>query len=487
MREPNDTSDRPEDLLTAGEGAGRASVGVRCGRHDAALLAVKRRPPCVAWKTGVERRRSWWVAVVACLVATVAFVSGTSPAQAASEGPVVYLSVEKFTTGQGYILEPVEVPLTEGMTVAEVLEKALADAGLASRHDGSAVLGGDYLLVAIEDPTGSSDPTLIPQYIKDDVYWDMLGEPVTPRADDAWLSTGDYTMFSGWMFTVDDVAPDVYASDVTVADGDVIRVQYSLYGVGADLGLGAAFWGYELVEPANGDSVTRTLALLFAAEDREVLLADSAVVAARDEALRLLIDQETPQAEIDAAEAALLTAIDAARAAELAPEPTVEPTPTPTSEPTLEPTLEPSPTAEPNSTTPITEPTFGPTPAPVHPEPTSTVPTAPATGTATTTPDADAEPSNEVSPAPSASVSAVPSPSSEDTDRDPSPATMEATGSDVTPAVVAADSSHAGVVSLPDTGAGSAAAPLFGSALVLLLVGTWLTASARRHQPTTIR
>lgn len=63
------------------------------------------------------------------IIAAVSIIAsaGSVGASAAEELPIGYVtvSVEKFTLGQGFILEPVKVPYFEGETGADITDRAL--------------------------------------------------------------------------------------------------------------------------------------------------------------------------------------------------------------------------------------------------------------------------------------------------------------------------------------------------------------------------
>lgn len=99
------------------------------------------------------------------IIAAVSIIAsaGSVGASAAEELPIGYVtvSVEKFTLGQGFILEPVKVPYFEGETGADITDRAL---GSENINMGSGT--GSYISSIADDGFGTEN---IPQFIIDAV------------------------------------------------------------------------------------------------------------------------------------------------------------------------------------------------------------------------------------------------------------------------------------------------------------------------------
>ena len=74
----------------------------------------------------------------------------------------VTVSVEKFTLGQGYIVEPTNITLQAGDNAATVLSRALRQNSVAMSHSGG--LNDGFYLQSLTDPT-ASDSLQVPAYI----------------------------------------------------------------------------------------------------------------------------------------------------------------------------------------------------------------------------------------------------------------------------------------------------------------------------------
>ncbi|MCR8659747.1 S-layer homology domain-containing protein [Paenibacillus endoradicis] len=206
----------------------------------------------------------------------------------------VTVSVEKFTLGQGYIVEPIRVPYQEGDNVAAVISELLGDNRY--KHEGS--VENRFYLSSVSDPDAGE--VNIPAYILQAIGG--AGE-VGDRSDADWLSEFDYTTQSGWMFAVNHSIPDVGASENYVENGDVIRWQYTVY-LGKDIG------SYDgLIDPSNKDALTEKVAEINSAIDKSEILADDAVKVAYDNAYDALTDMESSQSDVDTALEELVEAL----------------------------------------------------------------------------------------------------------------------------------------------------------------------------------
>lgn len=195
-------------------------------------------------------------------------------------------SVEAFTLGCGYIVYPMYVPIYEGETAAAQLVRMLSDCGFVSYCGGS--LDSSFYLAYIADGTKSAS-----RYNG----YSRFGNPSAPRALDiepgipsvltphlestmSYFDPNDYANWrghlgefvisngSGWMYSVNNIFPNVGFADCYLSDGDVVRVQFTL-GYGADIG-GFGAMGTEIpdvdVQPSGGyfgvadkDGLTRAI------------------------------------------------------------------------------------------------------------------------------------------------------------------------------------------------------------------------------------
>lgn len=231
-------------------------------------------------------------AILLALLLTVSTLWGTVSTAYAADEPdgYVVMSVEKLTLGQGFIMEPQRVPYYKGENLAKVLDRALTSIGREYEYTRS--LEDGFYLAAVEDPNRPSIGTTIPSYIRD--MW-AAAKVVSPNikpiahtdtSDPDFLGEFDYYSQSGWMISVNNSFPPVGAAAISAANGLVVRWQFSLIGLGGDLGGGGT------TAAGNVEHMNRTelYTVLAAVRADEYLMKDEAVKAAYDKALELSRD-----------------------------------------------------------------------------------------------------------------------------------------------------------------------------------------------------
>ena len=272
-------------------------------------------------------------------------------------------SVETFTLGCGYLIAPMEVPIYEGETAAEQLIRLLHANGFVGYYGGS--VKSAFYLAYIADGTAAgakynsyqksgtpdkpralslspSIPALLVPHLEETMTFFDPNDYTTNW--NGYLGEFAITNGSGWMYCVNNVFPNVGFADCYPADGDVIRVQFTL-GYGADIG-GFGAMGTEIPDVdnqptggyfavANKDALTRSIARARTSG----FLARANVAAAYRVALNAMAALDTAQGTVDAAATALERAVASPDAPSgddrppVADEPVVIPT-TPTRKPT---------------------------------------------------------------------------------------------------------------------------------------------------------
>lgn len=250
-------------------------------------------------------------AILLALLLTVSTLWGTVSTAYAADEPdgYVVMSVEKLTLGQGFIMEPQRVPYYKGENLAKVLDRALTSIGREYEYTRS--LEDGFYLAAVEDPDRPSIGTTIPSYILD--MW-AAAKAVSPNikaiahtdtSDPDFLGEFDYYSQSGWMISVNNSFPPVGAAAVNAANGLVVRWQFSLIGLGGDLGGGGT------TAAGNVEHMNRTelYTVLAAVRADKYLMEDETVKAAYDKALELsrdiTINAEDVQTYLDTMKKAL--------------------------------------------------------------------------------------------------------------------------------------------------------------------------------------
>ena len=189
-----------------------------------------------------------WKRITASLLAAGIALSAAVPVFAGDgetkevKGQVV-LAGEAFTLGQGYFYYPTKVDFYEGDTCADVILRAFEEAGIEAEYSSgylSALKGVDKGYVCL------------PKYLE--TYLEQSGVTLG-KNNDEWLGQFDYTSMSGWMYTVNGQMANVGMASYPVSQGDVIRLQFSTYGWGYDIGAG---WGTS-AEMADKTEMTQFL------------------------------------------------------------------------------------------------------------------------------------------------------------------------------------------------------------------------------------
>ena len=126
----------------------------------------------------------------------------------------VYFMADTSNLNERMITEPTQIPLSKYTTAAEALYQALSSIIL---YDGS--LTRNFKVTGLLNNTAPNIPEGISKNISGEI-----GE----RADADYLSNGDYTPYSKWVYTVNGVIPDTDAGDYILKHGDVLRLQFSL-------------------------------------------------------------------------------------------------------------------------------------------------------------------------------------------------------------------------------------------------------------------
>lgn len=228
----------------------------------------------------------------------------------AADGEVIgqaVVTVEAFTLGGGYIIEPTYVDIYEGDSTANALVNLLTERGFTYSNTGS-IASGFYLSEILGSQLAKIDVTgdSIPDGLKEVLA--KKGITVSERTNSNRLGEFDYTSYSGWMYCQNNVFPNVGFSGNYLADGDVVRVQFTVGGYGADIGGGYAMGGVstDYYPVADKDALTSRIAQINAeiAKDADYLKKNG-LQTAYDNAMTVLKDLLSPQADVDAALAAL--------------------------------------------------------------------------------------------------------------------------------------------------------------------------------------
>ncbi|MGN0551200.1 MAG: dockerin type I repeat-containing protein [Acutalibacteraceae bacterium] len=191
--------------------------------------------------------------VLSAVLALVLILAAMPLSVSAADSKTVYMSVEAFSIGNGYVVEPTRIELTENKNTAQLLDELLKANNLTYNYSGTFEDG--FYLKSINVPNTDKIPSCITEKIED--YID--------EGSGTALGEMEYTALAGFLFTANNVPLSVGVSDYYPQDGDIIRVEFSLY-YGADVGLAEAMemdkWMgiYDFYPVADKDELTKLLA-----------------------------------------------------------------------------------------------------------------------------------------------------------------------------------------------------------------------------------
>lgn len=207
-------------------------------------------------KNVMKQLRHCFLVAAFGLLGCLLFSTGT---EAATTGKV-YISVEKFTIGQGYLIEPCEVTFTEGEKVSQITDRVLK----ANGYDYQLLYGQWFLDEIVNADSGVAK---VPECIKK--KW---GNNITSNSDKN-LGSFDYAENAGWCYNYNNTSPDDLSDKCVAHDGDVIRWRFTLF----DGTLGS-----DKLPLPNLDSLTKSMAIFNA---NKQLCVEKGYQAAYNEAL----------------------------------------------------------------------------------------------------------------------------------------------------------------------------------------------------------
>lgn len=248
------------------------------------------------------------IAIAVSMTTSIATV-GYNKIQAQETNKTVTFSVEKFTIGQGYVVEPVSVEVSDDMTISDVFEKVMNEKEI--KYTGSKDYGYLYLQSIENADTGIID---IPEEIakmpsyessyeyEGETYTTSYSAPSNEKNDgntqpNNGLGEYSYNSMAGWMISVngDNDNGNLTPADI-VKDGDVIRYQFSVYGWGADVGL-SNYAGMEPLKVADKTTLTKELAKIN--KNKAVWMNNENVKTAYENAIKVATKLMATQDEVD--------------------------------------------------------------------------------------------------------------------------------------------------------------------------------------------
>lgn len=166
------------------------------------------------------------IGVFVCIFLTAFMIAKNVQAE---ESPAVYISIEKFVLGQGYIVEPRKYYIEPNEKVSSVLERFCKQEGIDLVIQRNSSYG--WYLVGIEN--ADSGKVNIPSCLMNN-YKNVLkeymknGNLVNGIGEGNNLEEFCYTPFSGWLYFINDEWQFVGMSYTNMKDGDVLRLKYTI-------------------------------------------------------------------------------------------------------------------------------------------------------------------------------------------------------------------------------------------------------------------
>ena len=250
---------------------------------------------------------------ISLLLAVVFALSGilgfAVPVQAASSLGTITVCVERFSIGQGYLVEPYVIDIQQGDTYEDICRRVLEQNGYSyttkeSPFYLSGIHGADGGILAI--------PSCIQTIGSKKVGINTLNPPDNTAVNEyagntAWLGEFSYSRMAGWMYSVGNdsgyLFPGVGMAGYTPKDGDVFRLQFTVWGYGEDL-TGCSLDGTKrYYEVADKTELTRKIARIN--QNKENWFAIDGCETAYNNAKACIQKLDATQEEINAALAAL--------------------------------------------------------------------------------------------------------------------------------------------------------------------------------------
>ncbi len=223
----------------------------------------------------------------------------------------IVISVELFTVGGGFIVNPIEVTVSEGETLADAIVNVVSQSGYVCYYGGNtkesfylAYIGsGTNTSNSYEGYTKSKTPQTpkkisfttsianeIVEKLNQDINIYYFDENDYSQNYKNYIGEFVYTNGSGFMYCVNGTYPSVSMSDYNLKDNDVVRVSYTL-AYGQDIGGAVSVGGSAGIsvnnyyETANKDDLIKSIAAINANVNKEKVLSNAKVKTAYDTAV----------------------------------------------------------------------------------------------------------------------------------------------------------------------------------------------------------
>ena len=104
----------------------------------------------------MKQRKRFLAILLAVLMVFAMIPTGSAGKVSAASGGTITMSVEKFSLGQGYLIEPEQVAFTQGENIAQVFDRLMKKHGYTYTAAGT-LTSGFYLRSIDKADTGKLD------------------------------------------------------------------------------------------------------------------------------------------------------------------------------------------------------------------------------------------------------------------------------------------------------------------------------------------
>ncbi len=221
----------------------------------------------------------------------------------------IIIDIEAFTLSLGYIEEPVRFPVYEGENAAQVLDRFLKEYGYTYDNTGSLnygfYLGRIHGLKSIDLSLAELEEKVATKVNEEDYGWNK------EDYSDGSLGEFDFTGYSGWMYSVNNIFPNVGFSDFYLDDGDVMRILFTV-ALGREIGASGSTggWNPDFYAVANKDDLTSLLADINTAVNSEMIKDDNKASRLITNAINVNASIGASQDQVDEAYDALYSYLD---------------------------------------------------------------------------------------------------------------------------------------------------------------------------------
>lgn len=247
----------------------------------------------------IKKRKGYFLNFISLLIITlILFKSSLSLAVSygieswvqKNDQPIGYvtISLEKFSLNQGYLIEPRELPFYEGDTGSVLVDRLLG----SDNYKNTGTVKDSFYLSRVYDST--MEEVNFPKHIIEN------SKDLSTTRSDEWLGEFDYYGMSGWMYSVNGWFPNYGFSQYIPKDGDVIRIQFTVSGYGADIGANNEEWGQpDFINFADKNMLTKLVGKFNSSDIKSKLLEKEEIKKAYYKAMETLIKIDSTESEVE--------------------------------------------------------------------------------------------------------------------------------------------------------------------------------------------